>query len=534
MLAFLARHAVFGCLLLTLIGSARIVSTYTVFNHTIDEPLHIASGVEWLSMGRFDYDAENPPLGHIAEALGPWLAGAHSWGKSSMSDEGATILYADGGIHYDRNLSLARLGILPFFWVACLVVFRWTRDLFGPLTALLATLLFTNLPPVLAHAGLATTDMVFTAMFCAAFYMLLRWVTAPTLVTTTLFGAALGLALLAKFTTFVYFPAAVAVAAIWFCIRDKTALSAFRSTLARRALLCGVALAIAAVVVWSGYRFSFGPTFLGQKLPAPAFFDGFHLARTINAAGHPSYMLGQRTNSGFWYFYLVGLAIKTPIGYLILFGIGSVLCLRAKRAAISVPLAFCAVILLMSTMIRINIGIRHVLPLYVAFSVIAAHGAASMLRARARWAPALAAILMGWYLLSSALAHPDYIPYFNEIAASEPENWMVDSDLDWGQDVKQLSRRLRELGAQQVSFSPCIVGDLERMHGLPRLGYNNPAHPDPGWNAVSPTNWKLLRLWEKNPEAAVWPDRAKPRERVGAILLYYFPPPPSPSRAPSR
>jgi hypothetical protein len=57
----------------------------------------------------------------VAVALGPYLAGSRSFGKPSFYNEGAAILYAAG--HYDRNLAMARLGVLPFFWVACGVVF---------------------------------------------------------------------------------------------------------------------------------------------------------------------------------------------------------------------------------------------------------------------------------------------------------------------------------------------------------------------------------------------------------------------------
>lgn len=60
-----------GCLLLIRIGSARIVSTYNVFNHTVDEPTHIACGMEWLSKGTSHYEDQHPPLSRIAVALGP-------------------------------------------------------------------------------------------------------------------------------------------------------------------------------------------------------------------------------------------------------------------------------------------------------------------------------------------------------------------------------------------------------------------------------------------------------------------------------
>jgi len=526
LLAFLSKYALAGCVLLILIGSARIVSTYTVFNHTIDEPAHLACGMEWLSKGTYHYEDQHPPLARVAAAFLPWMAGLHSWNRPLMYNEGAAILYTDGGVHYDRNLALARLGILPFYWLACLVVFLWARWTFGPLTAFLATLLFSTLPPVLAHAGLATTDMALTAFCAAAFYALLRWTATPTPLLTALFGVTLGLALLSKLSFLVYFPAAVVASALWFRFREKIPLAALRRDFARRALLLAAAVGIAVVIVWAGYRFSVGHAHFGWTVPAPEFFNGIETVRKHNAEGNPSYMLGKRSHSGFWYYYFVDLAIKTPLGVLLLLPVGIVLVVREKRAAAAIPLAFCVAILSVAVFSRINIGVRHVLPLYVGFAIIAAYGAERMLKARATWVVAVAGVLAIWPLLSSALAHPDYIPYFNEIVASQPEDWVVDSDYDWGQDMKRLSAKLRELGATQVSFTPFIVAHLERVHGFPPMRDNDPVNPDPGWNAISPTNWKQARLglFENHPEVALWPDFVRPTDHAGTILLYYFAP----------
>ena len=130
--------------------------------------------------------------------------------------------------------------------------------------------------------------------------------------------------------------------------------------------------------------------------------------------------------------------------------------------------------------------------------------------------------------ISSLLHHPDYLAYFNELVPAEPERVLVDSDLDWGQDMKRVGKRLQDLRATQVAFSPFIVAYLEAAHGFPPIHPSDPVTPSPGWNVVSPTVWKLSRLGlqREYPGVATWPDRFKPAERVGSILLYYFPPSP--------
>ena len=126
---------------------------------------------------------------------------------------------------------------------------------------------------------------------------------------------------------------------------------------------------------------------------------------------------------------------------------------------------------------------------------------------------------------TSLLAHPDYLPYFNFLAGSKPENIVVDSDLDWGQDILRLGQRLKELGAPSVAFTPTIYTSLA-SHGFPPTVPNQPDSPEPGWNAVQVSQWKLYRfgLQMHQPKFKVWADQAVPNERVGSsILLYYFP-----------
>src|SRR5690242_2291852 len=163
--AFLDRHSHGLVLALVLLATVRIVSTYTVFNHTFDEPAHIACGTEWLADHVYKWEDQHPPLSRVAVSLGPYLMGARPQGTPriniyAMSHEGVNILYA--GHHYDLWLALARAGNLPFFWLACLVIYQWGRRYFGTAVAVASLFIFSFLPPVLAHAGLATTDMALT------------------------------------------------------------------------------------------------------------------------------------------------------------------------------------------------------------------------------------------------------------------------------------------------------------------------------------------------------------------------------------
>src|SRR5262249_14420063 len=150
------KHSVLVFLTLVLVATLRIVSTYQVFSETADEPAHIACGMEWLSKGTFSYEPKHPPLARVATALGPFLYGERAHGISPWWQEGLAILTRE---HHYRNLALARLGILPFFWLGCVVVYLWSKRYLPEPGPAFAVLSFTFLPAILAHSGLATTDL---------------------------------------------------------------------------------------------------------------------------------------------------------------------------------------------------------------------------------------------------------------------------------------------------------------------------------------------------------------------------------------
>jgi len=534
-LAWLRKYSAAVFVLLTGIASARIVATYPVFNHTIDEPAHIACGMEWLVKHVYKYETQHPPLTRVAAALGPYLAGERGYGKPLMYQEGAAILSADG--HYDRNLGLARLGILPLFWIATLVVYLWARRYFEEPVPTLAVLFFTFIPSVLAHAGLATTDMGLTAFLGASFLAGIVWIEEPTLPHGLLLGVCTGCALISKFSFLVFFPAAVAVTWLWFRFAGRADRPRILKTVRGAIPSFCIAILIMLLLVWAAYRFSFGKVwFANIQLPAPEFYDGIRSVAQHNSMGNPSYLLGQRSISGWWYYYFVALAVKTPLPFLALLFYGAVATWRNRagwasghKRGVLLAASFASGILLIAIFSRINIGIRHILPVYMGFSIVAAVGAARLLEMSQawKWAGWTVAALVLWMVATSALAHPDYIPYFNALAGGEPEKILVDSDLDWGQDMKRLSKRLHEVGATEVTFNPFIVAYLEAVHGFPPIHPTDPVTPSPGWNAVSLTVLKLARLglYDDHPEVVLWPDRIKPTEKVSpGVWLWYFPP----------
>jgi Dolichyl-phosphate-mannose-protein mannosyltransferase len=531
---FLEQRAGAVALALVLLATIRIAATYTVFTHTYDEPSHIACGMEWLDHGRYQYEAQHPPLARVAAALGPYLLGARGQNtprntRDAIMVEGLRILYSGD---YDKLLAAARAGILPFFWVACAVVWWWAARYFGRLEALAAVFLFSFLEPVLAHAGLATTDMALTAFLGAAFLTGTIWLEDPTPRRAALFGLCAGLAVVSKYSSLAFFPAAAVVALGWHWTFERPKAGELREGALRRLPGLALAAAIVCVIVMVAFRFSWGDSGLGLKLPAPEFFQGIRDVAKHNAEGHPGYLLGQRSKTGFWYFYAVVLAVKTPLAFLFLAVIGMRLVFRRSSGYRFgwLPVAYAAGILVVALFSHINIGVRHILPVYTGLSLVAGAGAVHLWRSASEhaWTKyALPAALL-WFGATSLAAHPDYLPYFNELAGSHPENILVDSDLDWGQDYKRLAARLQELGARQVTFTPFPMTVLAR-HGFPLLAPLNPFAPMGGWDAIGVSTWKERRLGVNDKRVETdpwWADQYEPTEKVGkTIYLWDFPGP---------
>jgi len=580
-------------LILIILGACVLATgSWRVYSNTWDEPEHLAAGIELLDRGKYEYDTEHPPLGRVFLAIGPYLAGAHSYGTPPPegTPEGLHILYAKGA--YWRDLTLARLGMLPFLVLLLIATWLWARRLLpSEGAALLAVVLTVSVPPVLGHAALASLDVAAAATTLLALYALQRWLTSARLRDAVFFGLASGVAVVTKFSGVPFIGVSlIALSLVHWAALRRTALTP-ASAGAPRALADATlwrrrvgGLALAALVglapIWLAYgprvadpagvafRFNWAVSYLLQQHgPAHAFgvllshawlprelkdlVNGIVAVEAHNDSGHLSYLLGETHLTGWWYFYIVALAVKTPIPLLLAGPVGLVALAqggwrRGDSWALA-PLALVVAILVFASAVsRINIGIRHILIVYPFLALGAAHltvrawrmlGAPStapgadatqvsptlrqvlnhplkhLTNLRLLGTAVLLAVLV-WQLSTLWRAWPDYLPYFNEFIA-HPERVLVDSDLDWGQDLHRLEVRAAQLGIPHLSLAYRGTADLRRER-LPPLHILAPHERVTGWVAVS----ELART--RNRSDYDWLDAYHPVERVGKTIDLYF------------
>ncbi|MGQ0641597.1 MAG: ArnT family glycosyltransferase [Gemmatimonadaceae bacterium] len=503
----------------------RVIATYNVYSHTVDEPNHLAAGLARWSNGGYTLDALHPPFARVIIALGPYAAGARSVGEAQVRREGSAVMRTGRG--YESNLWLARFGVLPFFLVACSLVWWWGARIGGPAAGAFSVVIFTLTPAIVAHAGLATTDMPLAATLLGTCAAWLLWAEHPrSLKRAVVLGAAAGAAVATKFSAIPYF-GALAVTSLFF-------LRPWRAADTRElARALGVAVLAAVGVLWAAHGFSVGWAG-GVFTPFPEFFIGLGQLARHNAAGHFTYLLGSPALSGQVAFFPVVLLVKTPLALLLLMGFGAAWAVQQWRRSgkkdhgALLPLLIAGAVLVVAMAANINAGVRHILPIYAFLAVVAGAFVARawIYRGTLR---SLAAAFLGLYLIESATAHPDALAYFNVLVPNERGRVLVDSDLDWGQDLHRLRDTTRARGITHLALAYYGSGDRAR-DVLPALRPLSQHAPDTGWVAISETYYRIGAIsnaggrWAIDTTAYRWLRGQELVARVGkSIRLYRVP-----------
>jgi len=484
-----------------------------------DEVVYPAAGYATLRSGEVRLNREHPPLlkllsGAMWLGTGLPVAQAPGWDPPDQWAFGRHLLYGRGR-DAARLLARARLPMALLSGAMVVAVWAAARRLAGPVAGAAALVLISLDPLVVAHAGLATTDLGAAATLFAAVLALPWGLSRGGGGRLALAGAALGAALASKFSAVVLL---LLLPALAWRGRDRLLLS-----LARVAAI----LATAALVVVLVYGRS-GPLL---------WFEGMRMLAEHQRVGHPTYAFGQWSNQGWWWYFPAAWLVKTPLVLLVAQGLGVAWAWRRRDLLHRTwpLLALPALLGLAALSGTLNLGVRHLLPVSPCLAVLGGGAVAavweverSRWRARGRTGVALAGLALAGGTLA---AHPDELAYGNLLIGGTDRTWKVlsDSNVDWGQALPTLARQMSHQPVRRLylayfgSADPAAEGIayvwLPTMNMIER---RVAPEGDPGgreWLAVSVT--ALMDVYEQEHAAYAW---LRPRRMTAfpgrSIALY--------------
>ena len=546
--------------------AALAVTSLRTWSATFDEGAHLPAGYTYLTLGDHRLNPEQPPLVKLlaASAILPlrpsFKPDDAAWAGASQWELGQRFLYRWNDA--DRLLFWGRLPVVALACGLCSAVFLWSRSRFGGPPAALSLLLCVLSPDVLAHGQIVTTDLGLALFFFLTVLAFDRLTTRATPLRLLGAGLALGAALATKFSAPILLPVLIALGVV--VVRARAPMAAawagqerpIEGTAARARHVAGLLVAmgaIAIVVLWASYGFR------GALSPDPAareagralladppegllgaaaawaaaqgllpedYVRGFLFVMKHSEA-RPTFLLGELRDGAFPSYFLVTFALKTPlplVGLLVLAAFAAPRLPWREAAFLWLPV----LVYVALTFARgLQIGHRHLLPIYPFLFVAAGRAATRAGRMRAA-----VVVLAAWYAVGTLRVHPHYLAYFNELAGG-PRNGhrlLVDSNLDWGQDLKGLKAWMDARGISRIKLSyfgsadPAYYGiDADNLPG-----YSAP-HPvrvtsevRPGdLVAVSATNLQGVYLDEEGRALMERFRRQTAIDQVGYSILIY-------------
>jgi 4-amino-4-deoxy-L-arabinose transferase-like glycosyltransferase len=453
-----------GFCLLLLLFAARLGDTAVRKTLTVDEPHYIGTGLYLWKSGDYDFvDSLNlhPPLSFHIGSL-PLLA----FDLEDLSREPGFLKRLlereEPGV---RALRIA--GRIPFIALACwgaAMCFLWAREVAGDAAGLLAAFLYTFSPTLLAHGGLAHSDITVTVLFLQTLYALWRWMMKPTPLRLLLCGLSLGLAMIAKLSGLLLLASVGLIFAV-IALRLRPArptlptpgpLAPGKRLLWTAAVGLGT-LVLVLFVVWLGYGGSFRITVPAEGpwagTPLPAYLQSLFFDQVANERGRTLYLLGEFASGGWWYYFPVAFAVKVPVAITALAGFAiAAPVARPSRLGWLIGVPVSVYLVVACFWLDVTLGIRYLLPIFPLLFVFIA---TQLAPTGSGWRRAAVLAACGWLAIASLWIHPHYLAYFNEAAGgpSRGHRYLLDSNIDWGQDLATLAEYLAERGNPAVRLA---------------------------------------------------------------------------------
>jgi len=556
---------------------------------TMDELAHLPAGYSYLTQKDMRLNPEHPPLIKDLAAF-PLLfikginfpSDIKAWEEdiNGQWDFGNKFLFhsdnpTDEMIFWGRIPMILILVLLGFY------IFKWAKELFGNKVALLSLFLFSFSPTFLAHGRLVTTDVgAATGVFIATYYFI-KALQSPTKKNIIWAGIAFGIAELCKFSAILLIPFFALLVLFWTLIHSIN-FKSFIKSFVLFALRLALILVIGYILVWPVYQYhvwnypperqardtqfllsSFGSrpvaklvTWMADKpilRPYAQYLLGLFMVLQRGAGGNTTYFLGEVSAAGWKNYFPVVYSIKEPLALHIL----TLIAILYAAWVIKKPfwintsrrlkdwlknhfpefamIGFICLYWLTSLASNLNIGVRHLLPVFpFTFVLVGAVTISWLKEPLLKFKYLLLGALILWQAVSVTSIYPHFLAYFNELAGG-PNNgyiYTVDSNLDWGQDLKRLKKWADEKRIDKIYVDYFGGGDAKyylkekfrEWHG----NFNPKELPKGSYLAISAT---FLQGGRGLPSPGFnqpsgyyhWLDSYQPVVKIGySIFVYYI------------
>jgi hypothetical protein len=373
-----------------------------------------------------------------------------------------------------------------FALLLLVIVFLTAREMFGTAAGFVALGLLIFDPTLLAHGALVTTDAIQACFLVASIYAFYRYVKAPSIGRLAITGLAVGLALVSKHSAVLVFPMLTILAGLE-VFRPKSVDMGSQVSRSKRAARLAAALLIIGLVsvgvLWGAYGFRYSARGNGLKLnpsmeaqlnqvpsqtearvlgeiarlhllPESYIYGFAHVL--FSAKSFNSYVFGKAYSHAVWFYFPVAMMVKSSLTFLILLVI-SIWAIASGRLQNKRELWFLLIptlIYLAASMLGgMNIGIRHILPVYIFLAILIAGATSVLIKSRRHWLYVVVLLLL-FQAISVTRTFPSYIGYANEAFGGPKNVWryLSDSSADWAQQLHAVKRYTDERNIHHCSF----------------------------------------------------------------------------------
>lgn len=537
---------------------------------TSDEKTHITVGYINLKFHDYRFNIEHPPLVKQLAALSLLFVKLNfpfEIYRVSVPDDIVKIqnafLYKIGN-DLDFMLFLSRIPNILISLMLGLFIYLYSKKINGIFAAFISLSLFALSPLFLAHSSLVTMDTTISCFYFVTIYFLMRYF--DTEKDFPLAGAAVftGLSFISKFSGLILIPViyllvfmrsfypvqeakkitlknwikniifflpflifsisykksfrliapALAIYMISYLFYNKKTLFS-KMNFAGRSLLI-IMVSAFAIIILDYTNYSWFP-FHSATMP---YFKGFSYFEGHAQYGQDSYLLGVNSKSGgWWYYFPLAILFKEPFVTLLFFLLGLAgLCLKKEKLLSKALLVMPAFAYLFIAMFinKLNIGIRHILPVYPFLFVIAGYSVCAVKHSKAM--KYLLSILIFILAIDVLGSYPAHLPYFNRLIGGVRSGYkfLGDSNIAWGQDWKRLKEYIEKNAINKITIDAAFSCDkvCDYYHIPYTIVTNEEAlMPIKGYYAIETTAFPAQRI--------KWLNKIKCVGRVGGSLLIY-------------